>query len=247
MNKLNNIKWFTLGIAIGILVTTLIVLAVAANTQKQATLTYRDIKIILDGVTITPKDVNGNVIEPFIIDGTTYLPIRGISSALGIDVEWVGTTSTVTLTSPDSATLATFEKISWQVGSIASNDYGIKYSTDEMNFKQYPLDKLIAYCLNSDGAYSEGSFDELYQRFLEAPNTVLAYIALVGDSITRDGIPAKIALCKIIVSEDVFFYDITKSFKTILEKLTETYPSGSVADILSCMNEEYKLAIERAK
>jgi len=70
---------------------------------------------------------------------------------------------------------------------------------------------------------------------------------LVSDSITRDGIPAKIALCKIIVSEDVFFYDITESFKTLLEKLTVTYPSGSVADILSCMKEEYKLAVERAK
>ena len=247
MIKHNNKKWFTLGIVICILATAFALPAVAANTQKQATLTYRDIKITLDGAVIIPRDVNGNVIEPFIIDGTTYLPIRGISSALGIDVNWVGATSTVALVSADSATHATFEKVSWQVGSIEYNDYGIKYSSDEMNFKQYPLDKLVAYCLNSDGAYSEGSFNELYQRFLEAPNTVLTYIALVGDSITQGGIPAKIALCKIIVSEDVFFYDITESFKTILEKLTAIHQSGSVADILSCMNEEYKLAIERAK
>ena len=35
-----------------------------------------------------PKDVNGNIIEPFIVDGTTYLPIRAISEALNKEVLW---------------------------------------------------------------------------------------------------------------------------------------------------------------
>lgn len=46
-------------------------------------------------MTITPKDTNGKVVEPFIVDGTTYLPIRAVSEALGKDVYWNGQTNTV--------------------------------------------------------------------------------------------------------------------------------------------------------
>ena len=67
------------------------------------TLVYRGIKIILDGATITPKDANGNVVEPFIIDGTTYLPVRALSNALGFDVGWDNATSTVSITSGGSS------------------------------------------------------------------------------------------------------------------------------------------------
>ena len=47
---------------------------------------------------IEPKDVNGNVVEPFIIDGTTYLPVRAICNALGLKVNWNSETNTVELT-----------------------------------------------------------------------------------------------------------------------------------------------------
>ena len=70
-----------------------------------AGLTYRDIRITLDGVELIPKDAEGNVVEPFILDenGTTYLPVRGVGSALGLEVGWDGATNTVTLTSGGQA------------------------------------------------------------------------------------------------------------------------------------------------
>ena len=71
----------------------------ATNVTKKAAITYRDIKIALDGVPLTPTDVNGKVVEPFIIDGTTYLPVRGIATALGVQVDWNNLTSTVVLSS----------------------------------------------------------------------------------------------------------------------------------------------------
>ena len=73
------------------------VTAFAANGSKTAELFYRDIKISLNGNEITPKDANGNVVEPFIIDGTTYLPVRAVAGALGLDVGWDGDTNTVIL------------------------------------------------------------------------------------------------------------------------------------------------------
>ena len=48
----------------------------------------------------TVYDANGNPVEPFIIDGTTYLPVRGISSSLGLNVAWDEQTKTVQLTTP---------------------------------------------------------------------------------------------------------------------------------------------------
>ena len=76
--------------------------AFAAAYQRQATLNYQGIKITLDGEEITPKDGAGNVVEPFTIDGTTYLPVRAISNALGLGVDWDGETNTVILTSSEN-------------------------------------------------------------------------------------------------------------------------------------------------
>ena len=87
-------------------VTMLLLISIAitafAAYEKQATLVYRDVKITLDGQQIIPKDANGNAIEPFLIDGTTYLPVRGISTAVGLGVGWDDSRNTVVLTSPDT-------------------------------------------------------------------------------------------------------------------------------------------------
>lgn len=47
-----------------------------------------EIKLYVDNVLIELKDVNGNVVKPFIINGTTYVPLRGVAQALGCDVYW---------------------------------------------------------------------------------------------------------------------------------------------------------------
>lgn len=93
----NQWKGFTLGIVFILLVVSMIGTSFAAY-KTQATLEYDDIKIVIDGETVTPKDVNGNTVEPFIIDGTTYLPVRAIANALGMDVAWDNSTKTATLT-----------------------------------------------------------------------------------------------------------------------------------------------------
>ena len=65
------------------------------------TLSYEDVKIYINNTYLEPKDVNGKVVEPFIIDGTTYLPVRAISEAYGKKVDWEDTTKTVKITSPE--------------------------------------------------------------------------------------------------------------------------------------------------
>ena len=53
------------------------------------------ISIFVDGAKITPKDANGNIVEPFVVDGTTYLPVRAVGEALGKTVTWDGATASV--------------------------------------------------------------------------------------------------------------------------------------------------------
>lgn len=67
----------------------------AASRTKEITAYYNNIKLVVDGVPVTPKDANGATVEPFIVDGTTYLPVRAIGEALGKTVKWDGNTQTV--------------------------------------------------------------------------------------------------------------------------------------------------------
>lgn len=75
----------------------------ASTGKRTLSASYQNIQIELNGQTITPKDAAGKVVEPFIVDGTTYLPVRAISEALGLNVEWDGKTKTVVITAQDDA------------------------------------------------------------------------------------------------------------------------------------------------
>ena len=93
-------------------------LAATGVTTKMIEAKYMGISIVVDGQTITPKDANGNVVEPFTYNDTTYLPVRAVGQALGKPVEWDGTTKTVYIgPRPQAGTglgaLPPYQKSSW--------------------------------------------------------------------------------------------------------------------------------------
>lgn len=66
----------------------------AEDGTREISAAFRDIKIIVDGKQLsTPA-------EPFIYNGTTYLPVRAVGEAVGKEVVWDNDTKTVTLTTP---------------------------------------------------------------------------------------------------------------------------------------------------
>jgi|GEM_PF-108736 len=87
------LKGLLIGLTLGAVISS--TTAFAANETIPKDITYRNINIVIDGNEITPTDANGNYVEPFIMDGTTYLPVRAISNALGKEVSWDGDTATV--------------------------------------------------------------------------------------------------------------------------------------------------------
>ncbi|MCL2121228.1 MAG: right-handed parallel beta-helix repeat-containing protein [Clostridiales bacterium] len=85
-----------IGIAAVLLVTVILGAPVfALNLTKMIEVRYRDIKIYVDGEIVVTADASGRIVEPFIYDGATYLPIRAVSEALGMTVEWDGVTNSV--------------------------------------------------------------------------------------------------------------------------------------------------------
>lgn len=77
--------------------------AAASSGTESITVTCRAIKIFVDGTAVIPTDAAGNPVEPFICDGTTYLPVRAVARALGLSVAWDEGTGTVSLTSGGTA------------------------------------------------------------------------------------------------------------------------------------------------
>ncbi|MCD8215230.1 MAG: NPCBM/NEW2 domain-containing protein [Clostridiales bacterium] len=65
---------------------------VAKQAVETAELTFKNIVVYVDGQVVDTTEA-----EPFIYNGTTYLPLRTVAEALGKEVNWVGETNTVYL------------------------------------------------------------------------------------------------------------------------------------------------------
>jgi len=84
---MKRIKDMLLGSIVTILMLSLTITAFA-SINRGITVTYADIKLNINGSIITPKDAAGNTVEPFIYNGTTYLPVRAVADALNSTVTW---------------------------------------------------------------------------------------------------------------------------------------------------------------
>lgn len=90
-------KSFWGGVFVCLLLVGLIGSAAATIGKRTVEVDYNNIKVTMNGTAVNLVDANGSAVEPFAINGTTYLPVRAVANSLGLDVGWDGATSTVTL------------------------------------------------------------------------------------------------------------------------------------------------------
>ena len=92
------IKFYAAGLLTGILLfgTTM----TFANTGGVIRELFFGVNVLVDGI---PQQFADDM-RPFITQGRTYLPVRGIADVLGVDVNWDGSTRTVFLTTPPTPT-----------------------------------------------------------------------------------------------------------------------------------------------
>jgi len=87
-----------------VLLLTVLPVVDASNTVA---LTYSGLRIELNSEEIIPQDSASQVVEPFSINGTTYLPVRAVASALGLHVDWRQADNMVVLQSGGTASAGT--------------------------------------------------------------------------------------------------------------------------------------------
>ncbi|MBR5157700.1 MAG: hypothetical protein IKW59_08045 [Clostridia bacterium] len=135
------------GLVAGILIGTILTSGAvfAKQGSEWAELFYNNIKISLNGQNVQPKDANGNYVEPFIINGTTYLPVRAVANALGINVDWNGTTNTVLLSNQKAESVAT----GFDATQVAGEIKVVKEYTWKNSYSNY-----VAIILKNDSAYT---------------------------------------------------------------------------------------------
>lgn len=129
-------KGFGSGLVLTVLIAALCVTATA--TSKRSIQVEDGIGITLNGAKFTPRNVNGKEVSVFLYNGTTYVPVRAICEAMGLDVSFNSATRTVVLTTADrtasqqqgstgtaSSNYITVERAK----QIALNDAGVKESS----------------------------------------------------------------------------------------------------------------------
>lgn len=89
------VKGLIAGIVLGTMMTSGIVYA--KSKTEVIEVTYDNIKVYKDNVLCELKDGNGSTIEPFIYNGTTYMPVRGTANLADMEVTWDGNTKSVYL------------------------------------------------------------------------------------------------------------------------------------------------------
>ena len=71
--------------------------ALAKTGKETIEVSYQNIKIFMDGMEVDARDAKGEKVEPFIYNGTTYLPVRAVGQAVGKEVAWDGVEKVVYL------------------------------------------------------------------------------------------------------------------------------------------------------
>jgi len=94
-----------------------------------------DITIILNDRQLDLTDANGDIVEPILYNGTTYLPIRAISENQGLAVAWDGDTKSVILGTSDT-------KVSLSADEFKDHDRKIPDITDGFRYYAGGSDRL---------------------------------------------------------------------------------------------------------
>ncbi len=94
-------KKFTVLLAGVIALTSFAVGAMSKNVIEKIEAEIRgDFTVVIDGEKQTFRDVNGNIVDPILYEGTTYLPIRAIGEIMGKTVYWYQDEKRIELVTP---------------------------------------------------------------------------------------------------------------------------------------------------
>lgn len=174
------------GVLAASLVAGLALPAGAALVQKTFTVNT-DINLYAAEQKVTPVDTKGNPTGVFVSDGTTYLPVRTTSEALGANVAWDGATSTVylgedTSDARDAEYLQTYFGIAPLTGTVSRDAFGAALEkiggAKTTGTGDFTVAEAVA------GAVKAAGLEELALTYTAAPDTGKAAERLAAYGVT---------------------------------------------------------------
>lgn len=94
MNK-EKLKGIVIGCVFTMTMSLFILSPYAESIAKHIRVVYPNVNLVVNNQRLIPKDSKGDIVEPFIYNDTTYLPVRAIGEALNKDVTWDDRTKTI--------------------------------------------------------------------------------------------------------------------------------------------------------
>lgn len=85
--------------------TVLITTTGEGGTDVQTDLAEGSVNLSVNGTQTALTNAKGAAVTPFVMDATVYLPVRGVSEALGCQVEWDSAANTVRITTEEQTVL----------------------------------------------------------------------------------------------------------------------------------------------
>lgn len=182
MKFTQRIKDIMLGALMATMILGAVPLAVAAVTQTNLSVSYQDIKVYLDGSRLSLTE------EPFVYNGTTFLPIRSVAEAVGKEVTWEASTNSVylgelsgdfvvedTSSNQDTATLGeqnAVKKAETYLGLMAFSREGL---ISQLEFEGFTEDEAIYGVDNCDVDW--------YEQAVKKAETYLSLMAFSKDGL----------------------------------------------------------------
>lgn len=240
-------------IAMGIALVLAVQSTIAAPIYKSLDVVYNDIKLTVDGEEFILQDAYGTTIEPFVIDGMSYVPIEAMAAAFGRGILWDDATKTIHLVDGnvgEVVNLSDIPKTSFAgreavypiVGTVtdptgAEHTSGLIFTGDGegksiVDIATYPLNG--KYFMLSGVAFLPAALD-IAGYVNSAPNsnvsgyTNLADIKIYGDGILLKEIPS-------LTRADVVNFEVNVSGVKELRIEIRAYGSAVFSNVVGLTN-----------
>ena len=160
--------------------------AFAASQYMQIQVEY-GIKLQINGAVPKLTDSNGNVVQPFTFNGTTYVPIRAVANNMGATISYNSNTNTATIQSngedakPHAMKALYYIKLaSDYMDNLAQSSQVSSYDFSSEIKKLMQGDTLLAYFATIDSEYALVPDDAYY---VPAVNMALDFLNSQYDAI----------------------------------------------------------------
>lgn len=214
MNK-SKLKGFISGFLCATIILSATVIGFASSGSKSIQAVYNNIKIYVDNQLVTPKDANGNTVEPFIYNGTTYLPVRAVAEALNQEVSWDGKTKSVYIgVQPNATETNQIAKntVIYEKNDIKITYLGLSYKPDDW-WADYRINVKIENNSNEDYTIQVRDLsvngimaEQTFSCDITAGKVAIDEILLDNNSIEKTGSPTEELSFKFIFSDSGWDY-----------------------------------------